>query len=581
MNAHHAPLRRLLAYALADRRLWRQALALLLLATVADVAGPLLIKVFIDDYLVPAQWVWAPIAALALGYVILQLIAAGAGYQQALRLNVIAMNAVQTLREQVYAKVVDLPITYFDRTPTGGIIARITNDTEAVKELYVNVIGTVVKNSVRILGIFIAMAVLDVRLMLICAVIVPIVVALMVFYQRWSGPRFHRARALLSEINARLHESLQGMRVIRLYGQEVRFQRQFTAVTEQHYQARLANVRLDALLLRPCVDMLHMLTLAALLFTFGFQSLDGVVQIGVLYAFIAYLGRFVEPVIEITQRLNLLQQAVVAGERVFELLDTPNIEPMRRADLTARSGGVRAEQVSFSYDGEHEVLCNVSFAIPPGAFYAIVGHTGSGKSTLANLLLRFYTPQHGKLLLDDHPLLDYPDAALRQAVGVVAQEPFLFAGSVRHNITLGEDVAEADIIATAHSTGLHEHVQRLPQGYDTPLDERGANLSTGQRQLLALTRALVRRPKLLILDEATAHIDSHSERQIQAALQALHGEVTLLVIAHRLSTVERADRILVLHHGELVEQGHHGDLLTRAGVYHRLYQLQALSEALP
>ncbi|MDZ4263639.1 MAG: ABC transporter transmembrane domain-containing protein [Pseudomonadota bacterium] len=575
MDKQH-PFMRLLSYGLSDKKLLRQALILLLIATAAEVAGPLLIKLFLDDYVVPGHW--QPNAMLTIGaaYLFFMILAASTNYLQAVRLNLIAQHAVQTLREQVFAKALAMPLSYFDRTPTGSLISRITNDTESIKELYVNVIGTFIQNIMRILGILIAMALLDWQLMIICLLFVPVITALMYLYQRLSAPIFHQARTLLSDINARLHETIQGIKVLQLLGQEPRFRRDFTALSNEHNRVRLRNIKLDSILLRPLVDMIQVALLAGLLYSFGYQSLSSPVEIGVIYAFVTYLGRFSEPLVEITQRLSLYQQAIVAGERVFTLLDSDNSTPARNSRVQIHAGKIEFRDIRFSYDNKHDVIKNVTFIIPAGQFHAIIGHTGSGKSTLTQLLLRFYAPQQGEIRIDGHALESFSEEVLRQQVGIVQQDPFIFNSSVRDNIAMGQPFSDAAIKQVAKQAGLHEHVQRLPQGYDTIMNERGSNLSTGQRQLLALARTLIHKPKVLILDEATANIDSHTEAQIQTALMQLRGEITLLVIAHRLSTIEKADQILVLNHGELVQHGSHNQLLGVAGVYRHLYEMQTL-----
>jgi ATP-binding cassette subfamily B multidrug efflux pump len=573
---NNSPFKRLLGYALTDRKLLRQALILLLITTAADVAGPLLIKRFLDNHVVPGNWQMNAIALLGAAYLIFMLLAAGTNYLQAIRFNLIAQSSVQTLRRQVFDKVMQMPLSDFDRTPTGSLISRITNDTESIKELYVSVVGIAVQNAMRILGILTAMALLDWRLMIICLFFVPVVATLVYFYQRLSAPLFHRARSLLSDINARLHESFQGMKVIQLMAQEPRFRRDFGRLANEHYRARLRNVKLDSYLLRPMVDMIQTLILAGLLFSFSFRALNHPVEIGVIYAFVAYLGRFAEPLIEFTQRLNLYQQAIVAGERVFALLDQDNPTPLRDEHIHIETGKIEFNHVNFTYDGKTDVIKEVSFTIPPGSFHAIVGHTGSGKSTLMQLLLRFYQLQQGEIRIDEQPLEKFSEVELRKQVGIVQQDPFIFNSSVRDNIAMGHTLGDDAIHHAAWQAGLHEHVERLPQGYDTIMDERGSNFSTGQRQLLALARTLVHEPKILILDEATANIDSHTEAEIQKALLQLHGKVTLLVIAHRLSTIEKADEILVLHHGEVVQRGSHAALLHEDGIYKQLYKMQAL-----
>ncbi len=581
MSKKRGPFKRLIGYALYDRKLLRQTLLLLIIATAADVAGPLLIKVFLDDYVIPSNWQLDSIVWLGIAYIFFMIIAAGSNYLQAIRLSIIAQHSVQTLREQVFAKVMVLPLSHFDHTPVGSMISRITNDTESIKELYVNVVGSFIQNMMRILGVIIAMAILDWQLMIICLLFVPVVAVLMWCYQRLSAPLFHKARGLLSDINAKLHESISGMKVLQLTRQENRFRHSFSSLAERHYQARRRTAHLDAWLLRPLVDLLQLLILAGLLFTFGYASLDNPVEIGVIYAFVAYLGRFTEPLIEITQRLNLYQQAIVAGERVFELLDTEVQEPKRDALACINQGTVEFDHVHFSYDNKQKVINDLSLTIPSGKFHAIIGHTGSGKSTLAQLLLRFYTPQQGLIRIDGQPLALFSETELRRAIGIVQQDPFIFKGSVRNNITLdnklnNKDIDDETLIRAAQQAGLHQHVLRLPQAYDTLFDERGSNFSTGQRQLLALARALIHRPQILILDEATANIDSHTEAEIQQALMKLQGNVTLLVIAHRLSTIEKADEIMVLHQGEVVQRGDHSTLLKQSGIYQHLHQMQTM-----
>lgn len=569
---------RLLSYALTDRRLVRSAVVLLLIATAADVCSPLLIKIFIDDYLVVGDWSVTPLVLLACGYVGLQLINAVANYVQALQFATLAVNGVQALRVAAFARVLRMPLNFFDRTPVGALVSRLTNDTEYAREMYADVLGTYIQGTVRIIGIFIVMALLDWRLMLVCLLFMPFIAALMVVYQRLSTPRFQRVRSLLSDINARIYESVQGIKVIQLLHQEARFAKQFASTADEHFHARMHNLKLDAVLLRPLVDLLHMFTLAGLLYLFGYRSFDTAVAVGVIYVFVNYLARFVEPLIEMTQRLSLFQQAVVSGQRVFDLIDEPVALSAEHAAARIEHGAIELQDVTFSYDGRRDVLSHVSFSVPAGGFYAIVGHTGSGKSTVANLLLRFYTTRSGDVCIDGHAVSNIPAEELRNKVGIVQQDPVVFGGSIADNIALGRNFDRVAIENAARRAGLHEFIEELPQGYDTLLDERGGNLSTGQRQLLSLARTLAGTPKILILDEATAHVDSRTEAHVQRALAQLRGQITLIVIAHRLSTIQAADQILVLHHGALTQQGTHVQLLAHDGVYRNLYQLQELEQ---
>ena len=569
---------RLLREAAADRRLFRRALALVLLATAADVLAPLLVKVFIDDHLRPGDWNAPAIALLAAGYIALYAIAAGAGYAQALSFHRIALGAVERLRVRSFAALLRQPMAWFDRHATGQLTSRLTNDTEAIKELYVNALGTFIGNGARVLGILVAMAWLDWRLMLPCALFLPAVAAVMYAYQRLSSPRVLAVRTWLAEINGALSESIQGMRLIQLFAQQPRFEADFSRVAGEHLRARVRNLKLDAMLLRPLIDLLQMCTLAALVLYFGARSLESGASIGLIYVFINYLGRFVEPVIEMTQRLNLVQQAVVAGGRVFELEDSaPPLAPPGRQ--RPEGHGICIEALDFSYDGERQVLRDIAFEVPEGHFVALVGHTGSGKSTVASLLMRFYPPGSGRILLGEVPVDEIDDACFHRHMAFVQQDPFIFAGSIADNIAFGASLSAAEIEQAARAAGLHDFASSLPQAYGTLLGERGVNLSTGQRQLLALARALVRQPSVLILDEATANIDSRSEQEIQRVLLGLRGRLSLIVIAHRLSTIVEADQILVLQHGSICQRGSHRELVERGGVYRQLYTLQCLTES--
>lgn len=573
---------RLMVYTFAHRRLLVQALGFLIVFTVADVLGPLLIKVFIDDYLVPGDWRWQPIALLAACYIFANGMAALFGYLQAVSLNQIAQQVVMTLRQQLFSHVLRLPVKKFDYTPLGSLISRITNDTEAVKDLFVGVLGVYVQNIIRVLGIFIAMGLLNWRLMLVCGLFLPMVVLVMAVYRSLSTAAFRKARELLADINASLNETIQGMPVVQLFNQQQRYAKKFHRTTQEHFLVRLKTMQLDALLLRPMVDFLYLITLAALLYYFGISSfsdsesvgmLSGI-EIGVLYAFVNYLGRFTEPLIEMTQRLSLFQQAMVSADRVFQWLDEPIERPDQDPVVSIRKGDVRFSHVSFSYDEKKNVLNDINLSLPAGSFTGIVGHTGSGKSTLASLLMRFYNLEEGVIYVDGHKLHSLPMAELRKHLALVQQDSFIFSGTIADNIAIGRPLSEKQIERAAKKAGLHDYIASLPDTYQTLLAERGSNLSLGQRQLLSLTRAIVGEPKILILDEATANIDSETEEQVQQALLNLKGEVTLITIAHRLSTVTQADQIIVLHQGEIKQQGTHPQLLAYEGLYRHMYQLQ-------
>jgi ATP-binding cassette, subfamily B, multidrug efflux pump len=572
-------LARLLALALRERRRFAIAGALLLIAAAAEVGAPLLIKVFLDEHVLPAHYVRESVVLLAAAYFGLQLVAALAGYAQSLLLSRIALGAVATLRAQAFQTALRLPIAWFDRTPVGTVVSRLTNDTEAVKDFYVSVLGTVISNSARIIGMAIAMFLLDWRLTIPCLLFLLAAVGVMTFYQQHSAPRFRAVRQALAVINANLSETIGGIKAVQLMRRAALFQDRFGAHCDAHYRARVASLRLDSMLLRPLVDLLMMAAMAALVFWFGRESLAGRMEIGVIYVFVNYLGRFAEPVIDVTHRLSLLQSAMVSAGRVFELIDRadarmPLLQGRSPADLR-----LQVRDVTFAYDNGESVLKDIAFDLEPGRFMALVGATGSGKSTLANLLLRFHAPRAGSITLGGAALADIDDATFNRLVAYVPQDPFLLAESIADNIDFGFGADRARIEAVAQRVGLGPFARGLPQGLDTAVGERGSMLSAGQRQLVILARALLREPALLVLDEATASIDSGSEVLLQAALHRLKSEVSMVIIAHRLSTLREVDEILVLSRGRIQERGSHEQLLARGGLYRRLWELQSMEAA--
>lgn len=552
-------------------------IVLLSLAAGLEAMGPLLGKAFIDNYLLPKHVDLWMMGLLLLGSFLTGCAATWLRYLQLLRLAGVAMRSVQRLREQVYDHVLRLPMRFFDKAITGQLVSRVTNDTEAVKNLYVQVLFVILDSTIVVLGALAAMAWLDWRLMLTVATLIPAMVVIVWLYQHWSAPAVARGRQLRSEINAQLAESIAGMSVLQASLAAGRFSKRFAATNQSHYQARIAELRANAWLLRPALDLMNSVLLVIVIYSFNRRSFSGL-EVGILYAFVSYIARVVEPLIQITMQFGQIQQAVVSAARVNTLL-SEKAESYPTSAQKIRSGSVAFHDVSFGYDAAHPVLRNINLNIKAGSFYGIVGHTGSGKSTLLSLLLRFYTAQSGRIELDNLPLGLVSEEEFRLKVGLVPQEPFLLAASVRDNIAMGRILSQEQIEAAAHKAHAHGFIRQLAQGYDTGLGEGGAKLSTGQKQLLAIARALAGDPVLLLLDEATSHIDSETEQVVQTALSELRGKVTIIAIAHRLSTIRDADQIIVLNHGKLIEQGRHAELMELPqGVYQKLYLLQALEE---
>ncbi|MCV2360348.1 ATP-binding cassette domain-containing protein [Paucibacter sp. TC2R-5] len=557
--------------------LWR-GLIWLLLAAGLEALGPIISKHFIDTYLQPRHFDAGAMAQLLLALLLSSWASSWIRFGQLSRMAGVARRSVLRLREKVYAHVLALPMSYFDSAITGQLVSRVTNDSEAVNTLYRQVLYVMLDSSIVVLGSLIAMAWLDWRLMLIVATLVPAMVLIIALYQRLSAPAVARARQLRSDINAQMAESMAGMAMLQAAGAAQRFGARFERSNQAHLKARVAELSANAWLLRPALDLLNVLLLVTVIYGFGRREVSGL-EVGLLFAFLSYIARVVEPLIQITMQFGQLQQSMIAAARVRSLLQE-NVAPSQAvAGHAISAGAIKIEHLSFGYDAQRPVLRELDLDIEAGSFIGIVGHTGSGKSTLLSLLLRFYRAQSGQITIDGQALASFPDEAFRAAVGLVPQEPYLMAASARENITMGRQISEDAVIAAAKAARVHDFLSGLPQGYDTVLGEGGARVSTGQKQLIAMARALAGSPRILFLDEATSNIDSATEQTVSEALIALRGRVTVVAIAHRLSTIREADQIIVLNHGHLVERGRHQELMAHAGgVYQRLVQLQALEE---
>ena len=571
-------LKRLLAYGSPWRKPLSVAVLLLWIAAVAEVSGPLLISYFIDNMVAKSYLPLGLVVGLGVAYVGLQLAAAGLHYAQSLLFNRAAVGVVQQLRTDVMDAALRQPLSEFDIQPVGQVISRVTNDTEVIRDLYVTVVATVLRSAALIGAMLVAMFSLDWRMALVAITIFPAVLIVMIIYQRYSTPIVRRVRTYLADINDGFNEVINGMSVIQQFRQQARFGERMGEASRSHYMARMQTLRLDGFLLRPLLSLFSALVLCGLLMLFGLTT-QGTIEVGVLYAFISYLGRLNEPLIELTTQQSMLQQAVVAGERVFELMDRPR-QTYGNDDRPLQSGAIAFDNVSFAYRDDQLVLQDISLAVPSRGFVALVGHTGSGKSTLASLLMGYYPVSRGEIRLDGRPLASLSHTVLRKGVAMVQQDPVVLADTFYANVTLGRDYTEEQVWDVLEKVQLAELARGFSDGIRTKLGEQGNNLSVGQKQLLALARVLIETPQILILDEATASIDSGTEQAIQQALAAVRDHTTLVVIAHRLSTIVDADTILVLHRGHAVERGTHRELLEAKGRYWQMYQLQLAGEEL-
>ena len=565
-------LKRLLSYGKPWRKALSLAVVMLWVAAAAEVSGPVLIGYFIDQLVARHSMPIGLAAGLAGAYILLQVLAALLHYWQALLFNQAAVGVVQRLRSDVMDAALRQPLSAFDMQPVGQIISRVTNDTEVIKDLWVTVVATVLRSAALIGAMLVAMFSLDWRMALVAVTIFPLVLVVMLIYQRYSTPIVRRVRSYLADINNGFNEVINGMSVIQQFRQQARFGERIGEASRSHYLARMETLRLDGFLLRPLLSLFSAAILCGLLMLFSFSS-TGMFEVGVLYAFISYLGRLNEPLIELTTQQSMLQQAIVAGERIFEMMDAPR-QQYGSEQQPLQSGRIDIEHLSFAYRDGRNVLEDISLQVPARSFVALVGHTGSGKSTLASLLMGYYPVRQGRIALDGRPLEQLSHQVLRQGIAMVQQDPVVLADTFFANVTLGRDISEQKVWQVLETVQLAELARGLADGIYTRLGEQGNNLSVGQKQLLALARVLVAEPQILILDEATANIDSGTEQAIQLALREVRKKTTLVVIAHRLSTITEADTILVLHRGQAVERGTHHQLLAQQGRYWQMYQLQ-------
>lgn len=514
---------------------------------------------------------------LSLIYVLLLLVAAGLNWIQQILLQRSAHKIIKRMRLDVFTHLQRLPVRYFDQTPIGKIVSRVTNDTETIRDLYLGVLARVFSGIITMAGILVAMFFLDYRLGLVSLIIIPIVYFWIQLFQKLATKNNFKVRSLVADMNGQLNENIQTMPIIQAYAREKEVLAEFEQKNEENYQTRAKLLRLDALMSHNLSYFLKNLTLALLIWVVGGKSLTNgsFLSLGILYAYIDYVSRLFEPVTQIMNQLSPLQQALVSADRMFQLLDEKG-EPVEQGRVARFKGAVSFKEVEFSYEAGNPVLREIQIDARPGATIALVGHTGSGKSSIMNLLMRFYDPSKGKLLIDGQDVTRLPKQAVREHMGIVLQDPFLFTGTIRSNITLGNpDISEARVRQAIEAVGADRFIDRLPNGLDEPVIEKGATLSAGERQLISFARALAFDPAILVLDEATASVDSETEAVIQDALLTLTKGRTTFIIAHRLSTIKDADEILVLDHGRIVERGSHDVLLAASGIYAKMYALQS------
>ncbi|MCE5172944.1 ABC transporter ATP-binding protein/permease [Paenibacillus profundus] len=508
-------------------------------------------------------------------YVGLLLVSVIMSFGQILGLQTAANRVIRKLRGDVYAHVQRLPIPYFDNLPAGKVVSRVTNDTEAVKDLFVSVLESFTSGIITITGIYVALFILDVKLALICTFVLPLIIIWIVLYRKFATKYNKVIRSRLSSINAMINESIQGIPVIRSFRRQKETMEEFENWNEEYLANQNKMLNLNALTSHNLVTVLRNISFAVVLWYFGGASLSGsgVITLGVLYAFSDLLNRLFQPITGMVNQLANLDSSLVSAGRVFELMDEPG-EELSEGSMPRYQGHVEFDQVSFAYK-EDFVLKQISFEAKPGQTVALVGHTGSGKSSIMNLLFRFYDPQKGEVRIDGTPITSVPKQWIREHMGIVLQDPYLFTGTIASNVSLNDPrISRQQVEDALRAVGADRVLKGLPNGFDEPVVEKGSTLSAGQRQLISFARALAFQPAILILDEATANIDTETESIIQEALDVLKRGRTTFIIAHRLSTIRSADVILVLHRGEIAERGSHDELMALKDRYYKMYQLQ-------
>ena len=602
--ASGSPFLRLLAFSLPHKMRFIAAMSLLIVAISTEMAIPWLVKIILDDVIVPQTFDWSHLGLLCGAVMLFYVVSAAFQYAQSVMFRHGALLVVNDVRRQLYTHLLKLPISLFDRVPAGKMVSYVTNDTESLRDMFVTTMPTILQGTVRIVAIFIAIALLDWRLMLLSLFLIPILLLTMHWYRTLSMPIFDGVRQQVSNINNTINESLQGMALIQAFGQERAFGKKFEKDNEAWLAYRNRSIAIDSLMLAPFTRLIGTLTAIGIIAWFGVSSWGSAVAVGTLYAFLNYIERFFEPFRQLSMELRKLQVATVSAKRVFELLDEPLSheakagdgkvtgdqavddkapvapDPEHRAEVQAsHHEAITFDGVSFSYDGKHNALSNVSFTAESGKFTAIVGHSGSGKSSVINLLMRFYQHQQGTITIGGKNIAGLPDPQLRKLMGLVSQEPYIFSGSVLENIDLSHQQTQREAaIHAAEQTGAAQFIERLEEGYDHQPGYSGSSLSLGQRQLIAMARVLAHNPAIFLLDEATANIDSETEDTVKAALANMQQAKTVIAVAHRLSTVMNADKILVMHQGEIVQSGTHDELLITAGHYRDLYLAQKAEE---
>ncbi|WP_261809305.1 ABC transporter ATP-binding protein [Levilactobacillus humaensis] len=568
--------KRLLKFAAPYKWFFIGSVVLSALISAVNVFLPWILQTYMDKYLrtnnatLVIMWTFAGIYFLGM------LTRAIMQFWQNYTSTMGAEYMLENVRRKLFSELHQKGMRYFDQTPGGSILSRLMNDTMTFSNFWA-LLNTLVLAFFAVVSSFAAMYATDVKVALWTLVLVPFLVLTIWYYQRFSSRVYRRMRERLSELNTKLAEAITGITVIQEFRQEKRTSKNFQKTNAAYYDTRKDMIRTNSLLLSPIINLLYALGTVIVLGIFGMRGLHEVVAAGVIYAFITYLNNFYSPMSNMMDSLSDFQNGMVAGSRVLRVVDDQTLAPQQHPVVDAKitQGKIEFRHVTFAYDQEHPVLKDVSFVAEPGQTVALVGQTGSGKTSTINVLMRFYEFQSGQVLIDDRDIREYPAEELRQKMGLVLQEPQLFYGDIQTNIRMfNPAISDAQVERAAHFVQADDFIEQLPQGYATPVLERGTEYSAGQRQLITFARTVVTDPKILILDEATANVDTETENMIQTGLSRIQENRTTIAIAHRLSTIQNADLILVLHQGKIVERGTNDELMQQQGYYYDMIQLQ-------
>ena len=566
---------RLMRYMLRYKGLSILALLFILMTSIVATAIPLLAQYYIDHYITKnIAKAGLYILVIYFGLFILRVVFTFLGEYYFAK---VAHSIVRDLRNDSFANLQKLGMSYFDKTPVGSVVSRLTNDTQAVADMFGTIFSSFLNTILMFVVTLSAMIALSWQLTIYMILFIPVMVGSVYLYQKLSSRLVEISRAKISEMNTKLSESIEGMKIIQAFNQEQRLIDEFGEVNNEHLRYYTKSLKVDSLLLRPAMALFKVLAYGVIVMYFGLTFESAGFTAGIIYAFIQYTNQLFNPLIELMQNFSILQTSIISAGRVFTLIDNEEYEPeQKESDHKISRGDIEFKNVSFSYDGKRDVLRNISFSVKNGESIAFVGATGSGKSSIINLFLRFYDYDRGEILIDGVNIKDYSSKELRNSVGLVLQDPFLYHGTVESNIKMyNESLTREDVIEAAKFVDAHNFIDKLEDKYDSLVTERGSTFSSGERQLLTFARTIASKPKILILDEATANIDSETEELIQHSLEKMRKGRTTIAIAHRLSTIQDSNCIYVLDKGEIIESGTHDELIALKGNYYKMYQLQA------